>query len=194
MTVTVIALAMCATVSVVSSASHGRVLKTAAVAVATAALAVAAIASAVASPAEGSVRGIVVTLVVVVAAFGGVALVPVVFDLVEIDHRDTDDRDQLPRDDETPPEGDDETRRRDDDTGRRPLRGGRVIGVLERLAVVGALVAGWPEGIAVVLAVKGLARYPEIRDQHAGEQFIIGTFASVLWAVAAAGVARLALT
>ncbi len=50
-------------------------------------------------------------------------------------------------------------------------------------------------GIAVVLAVKGLARYPEIRDQHAGEQFIIGTFASVLlWAVAAAGVARLTLT
>ena len=117
-----------------------------------------------------------------IAAFGGVGLVPLVFDLVEVEHRDR-------RPD--PGSGDP-----DDDVpiGSRPLRGGRVIGVLERVAVVGALVAGWPEGIAVVLAVKGLARYPEIRDQHAGEQFIIGTFASVLWAVAAAGVARLTLT
>lgn len=69
-----------------------------------------------------------------------------------------------------------------------PLRGGRVIGVLERVAVAVSILAGWPEGIAIVLAVKGLARYPELREPHASEQFIIGTFASVLWALAAAGV------
>jgi F0F1-type ATP synthase membrane subunit c/vacuolar-type H+-ATPase subunit K len=63
------------------------------------------------------------------------------------------------------------------------LRGGAVIGVLERVAVGAALVAGWPEGLAVALAVKGLARYPELREAKAGEQFIIGTFTSVLWAV-----------
>ena len=70
-----------------------------------------------------------------------------------------------------------------------PLRGGRVIGYLERLAVVTTLMAGWPEGLAIILAVKSLARYPELRHPGAAEQFIIGTFVSVLWAVACAGVA-----
>jgi len=75
------------------------------------------------------------------------------------------------------------------------LRGGAWIGALERLAVYVALVAGWPPGLAIVLAVKGLGRYPELRNQEdtgVAERFIIGTFASVLWAVACAGVAVLA--
>ncbi|QNG18848.1 hypothetical protein G4H71_21275 [Rhodococcus triatomae] len=75
-----------------------------------------------------------------------------------------------------------------------PLRGGRVIGLLERTAVAVAVLAGWPEGIAVVLAVKGLARYPELREPHASEQFIIGTFTSVLWALAVCGVGRALIT
>ena len=56
--------------------------------------------------------------------------------------------------------------------------------------MVGALVAGWPEGIAVVLAVKGLGRYPELRtakNSAVSERFIIGTFVSVLWACGCAG-------
>jgi hypothetical protein len=75
------------------------------------------------------------------------------------------------------------------------LRGGAWIGALERLAVYVALVAGWAPGLAIVLAVKGLGRYPELRNQEdtgVAERFIIGTFASVLWAVACAGVAVLA--
>ncbi|GAA2048985.1 hypothetical protein [Williamsia deligens] len=183
MTVTLTALVICALVTTVSTAVRNRGGRAAAVVVATVTLATAAIAAAIASPAHGSVRDIVVTLVVVIGAFGGATLVPVVFDLVEVDSRDRT---------APPAAGDDAPDTTD--PAHTPLRGGRVIGVMERLAVVGALIAGWPEGIAVVLAVKGLARYPEIRDQHAGEQFIIGTFASVLWAVAAAGVARLALT
>ncbi|MDL9935860.1 hypothetical protein QSJ18_03790 [Gordonia sp. ABSL1-1] len=75
-----------------------------------------------------------------------------------------------------------------------PLRGGRVIGYLERLAVAAALLAGWPEGLAVVLAVKSLARFPELRAPHASEQFIMGTFASVLWAVGVVGVGVLLIT
>ncbi|MFE3291858.1 hypothetical protein [Rhodococcus sp. NPDC059234] len=75
-----------------------------------------------------------------------------------------------------------------------PLRGGRTIGVLERTAVAVAILAGWPEGLAVVLAVKGLARYPELREPNASEQFIIGTFTSVLWAVAVCGVAKALIT
>ena len=75
------------------------------------------------------------------------------------------------------------------------LRGGAWIGGFERVAVFASLVAGWPEGLAVVLALKGLGRYSELRG-HPGEptsaggvaeRFIIGTFASVLWACACAG-------
>jgi hypothetical protein len=69
------------------------------------------------------------------------------------------------------------------------LRGGAWIGALERIAVSVTLLAGWPEGLAVVLAVKGLGRYPELRRPAAAERFIVGTFASVLWAVAAVGAA-----
>lgn len=70
------------------------------------------------------------------------------------------------------------------------LRGGAWIGVLERAAVYASIVSGWPEGIAVVLAVKGLARYPELqagKKSAAAERFIIGTFVSTLFAAACAG-------
>lgn len=80
------------------------------------------------------------------------------------------------------------------DDDRPVLRGGAWIGVLERLATVVTLLAAWPEGLAVVLAVKGLARYSELRRPNgAAERFIIGTFCSVLWAAACAGIAMLIL-
>ena len=74
----------------------------------------------------------------------------------------------------------------------RILRGGAWIGVLERLTVYSSLIAGWPEGIAIALALKGLARYPELqaKTSAAAERFIIGTFISVLWACACAGLAH----
>ncbi len=70
------------------------------------------------------------------------------------------------------------------------LRGGAWIGALERAAVYATLVAGWPEGVAIVLGLKGLGRYPELKAEGEGtaERFIIGTFASVLWAAACAAV------
>lgn len=71
------------------------------------------------------------------------------------------------------------------------LRGGAWIGALERAAIFAALVTGWPEGLAIVLGLKGLGRYPELRSgQVSGtaERFIIGTFTSLLWASACAGV------
>lgn len=74
------------------------------------------------------------------------------------------------------------------------LRGGATIGVLERAAICVAALLGSPEGIAMVLAVKGLGRYPELREPGTSERFIIGTFTSVLWALACAGVAVLART
>ncbi|WP_026818435.1 hypothetical protein [Arthrobacter castelli] len=69
------------------------------------------------------------------------------------------------------------------------LRGGAWIGFLERVAISGTLLAGWPEGMAVVLAVKGLGRYSELGSSAGvAERFILGTFASVLWAAAVTGV------
>jgi hypothetical protein len=75
------------------------------------------------------------------------------------------------------------------------LRGGAWIGALERLAVFAGLAAGLPEGVAVVLALKGVGRFPDLRGDGRGgattERFIIGTFASVLWAAACAGMVAL---
>jgi hypothetical protein len=80
------------------------------------------------------------------------------------------------------------------------LRGGAWIGALERLAVFAGLAAGFPEGVAVVLALKGVGRFPDLRSDDGGaakgtatERFIIGTFTSVLWAAGAAGVVALTL-
>lgn len=68
------------------------------------------------------------------------------------------------------------------------LRGGAWIGSMERVAIFITLIAGWPEGLAIVLAMKGLGRYPELKHPGAAERFIIGSFTSVLWAIACAGV------
>ncbi|MEU2350622.1 hypothetical protein [Modestobacter sp. NPDC049651] len=71
------------------------------------------------------------------------------------------------------------------------LRGGAWIGVLERTALAATLLAGWPEGLAVLIAVKGLGRFNELKAPVAAERFIIGTLASALWAVGCVGVAVL---
>ena len=77
------------------------------------------------------------------------------------------------------------------ESGAAALRGGTWIGLLERIAIAATLWAGWPEGLAVVLAVKGLGRYSELDKDGAAERFILGTFASVLWACACTGVGML---
>lgn len=73
------------------------------------------------------------------------------------------------------------------------LRGGAWIGVLERLALLGSLLAGFPMGLVAIVAVKAFARYPELKTAQATgaiERFIIGTFASLGWAALCAGVVR----
>jgi hypothetical protein len=71
------------------------------------------------------------------------------------------------------------------------LRGGLWIGAFERAAIAASLLAGQAGGVAVVVAIKGLGRYAELRAPGAAERFIIGTFVSFLWAAGAAGVALL---
>ena len=126
---------------------------------------------------EGSARVVFVGLAGLLAVAGGGPLTALVFDLV--------DRREQPADSLR--------------LAGHVLRGGAWIGCLERAATFATLVAGWPEGLAIVLALKGLGRYPELRAAEDGvrtgaaERFIIGTFISVLWACACAGVITLLL-
>ena len=71
------------------------------------------------------------------------------------------------------------------------LRGGAWIGALERAAVAATLLSGSAEALAVVIAIKGLGRFAELRAPAAAERFIVGTLASGLWAGACVGVAVL---
>jgi hypothetical protein len=76
---------------------------------------------------------------------------------------------------------------------REVLRGGLAIGLLERLAIVGTILAGFPAALAVVVAVKGVGRFTELDAAEARERFIIGSFVSLIWASASAAIVVLAL-
>lgn len=73
------------------------------------------------------------------------------------------------------------------------LRGGTTIGYLERLAVVLAIIAGYPEAVAVVVALKGIGRFSELATPAARERFIVGTLASLVWASMVGALVRLAI-
>jgi hypothetical protein len=84
----------------------------------------------------------------------------------------------------------------------KTLRGGRVLGPMERLLIVGLGVAGSLPAAAIVVASKSLLRFPELRVPRAGqpgyggpsdvtEYFLVGSFASWLLALASVGVAAL---
>jgi hypothetical protein len=73
------------------------------------------------------------------------------------------------------------------------LRGGTTIGLFERFATAAAIMAGFPEAIAVVVAVKGVGRFTELDAAEARERFIIGTLVSLVWACACGALFRLTL-
>jgi hypothetical protein len=75
--------------------------------------------------------------------------------------------------------------------GQRILRGGAIIGVLERLGVAVAILTGQPVAIAYIVAIKGLGRFAELKETPvAAERFIIGTLTSMLWAAGTAAIAK----
>lgn len=63
------------------------------------------------------------------------------------------------------------------------LRAGRVIGILERFLIFVGLVASSWEILAGVVALKTVARYSDLDKQDKAEYFLIGSLASILWAV-----------
>lgn len=82
------------------------------------------------------------------------------------------------------------------DAGARPsevLRGGTAIGLFERGAAAAAILAGMPEALAVIVAIKGIGRFTELDAPEARERFIIGTLVSLSWAGACGALAYLAL-
>lgn len=76
---------------------------------------------------------------------------------------------------------------------REVLRGGLTIGILERLAVTGSIIAGFFGAIAVIIAVKGVGRFSELEAAESRERFIIGTFVSLIWACACGAIVVFAL-
>ena len=75
--------------------------------------------------------------------------------------------------------------------GQRILRGGAIIGVLERLGVAVAILTGQPVAIAYIVAIKGLGRFAELKETPvAAERFIIGTLTSMLWAAGTAAIVK----
>lgn len=73
-------------------------------------------------------------------------------------------------------------------------RGGRIIGSVERLVLVGLLLAGLPEISVAVIAAKGIIRFPEIsqsRDRAgSAEYFLVGNLTSWALAFGAAAIVR----
>ena len=83
-------------------------------------------------------------------------------------------------------------------TGEKSLKGGRLLGPMERLLIVGLGLAGHVTAASIVVAAKGLLRFPELQRGSAAngpsdvtEYFLIGSFAS--WLLALGGVALCAL-
>lgn len=78
----------------------------------------------------------------------------------------------------------------DGDAPATRLRGGRVIGPLERILILGFVIAGQPTTAALVVTAKSLLRYPELRahddvDVHSVTEYVlIGSLLS--WSIALA--------
>ena len=62
--------------------------------------------------------------------------------------------------------------------------GGRVIGLLERGLIFALVLLGQPEGVGLLLAAKSILRFGAVKDDRAASEYvIIGTLASVGWAL-----------
>lgn len=114
---------------------------------------------------DSSLVGVIVFAALVVSAGGGYFLTRFVLQRISKPDLHADSRDQT------------------------VLRGGSWIGVLERLATTGSILAGQPALIAIVVAIKGLGRFDELRgNPAASEKFVVGTLVSLVWAAAAGAV------
>ena len=85
----------------------------------------------------------------------------------------------------------------DADDPETQLKGGRLLGPMERVVIVGLGVAGQLTAASIVIAAKGLLRFPELSSDRGQKQihqlteyFLVGSFVS--WLVALSGLVLLA--
>jgi hypothetical protein len=71
---------------------------------------------------------------------------------------------------------------------------GRYIGWLERSLLYGAILVGRVEIVAVVVALKSIARFPSLKQEVFADYFLIGTLLSLLAAIIISVLARVALS
>lgn len=80
------------------------------------------------------------------------------------------------------------------ESGEQTLKGGRLLGPMERIFILGLGLAGDVTAASIVIAAKGLLRYPEIQHSQSSapelrgqvsEYFLVGSFTS--WLIAMAG-------
>ena len=86
-----------------------------------------------------------------------------------------------------------------DDTARAPdapseAGVGSAIGIIERLLISALVLAGGMLAIGLVIAAKTLARFKQLDDRDFAEYYLLGTLASVTFAVVTSLVALRALT
>ncbi|ROR90385.1 hypothetical protein [Nocardioides aurantiacus] len=83
------------------------------------------------------------------------------------------------------------------DDPEQQLKGGRLLGPMERLFIVGLGLAGELTAASIVIAAKGLLRWPElqsrvdqVRIHRLTEYFLVGSFVSWLFALSCLALAR----
>lgn len=142
-----------------------------------------------------SLMGLILGLLALaVSVLGGNPITRRVLDLATGDRvRETADGGIVLRSRTGDVEGDENQADDESDAPKPVMRGGTTIGYLERVAVTLAIIAGFPEAIAVVVAIKGIGRFSELGRAEARERFIIGTLASLVWACVIGALVRLAI-
>lgn len=70
---------------------------------------------------------------------------------------------------------------------------GRWIGLLERTLVYGALCAGRPDAILIVVTIKSIARFPQFKTEAFAEYYLVGTLLSLLAALTVGATVRVLL-
>jgi hypothetical protein len=74
----------------------------------------------------------------------------------------------------------------DEDEDVKDLEAGSIIGTLERWIIIILGIAGRWEAVALVVAVKSIARFRLLDRRDFAEYFLVGTLASVLVAISIA--------
>ncbi len=64
-----------------------------------------------------------------------------------------------------------------------PKKAGAVIGTLERILVLLALMASSYIVIGYIIAAKSIARFEKLKDKAFAEYYLIGTFSSLIWSI-----------